>query len=243
MGSSLPSLPAPNGKPKLLDQVRNEIRVRHMARSTEKVYVSWIRRFILYHGKRHPGEMGKNEVTAFLTHLAVAGNVSASTQNQAFSALLFLYREVLKQEFGWLNDVVRANRPGRIPVVLTHHEAVSVLSLLDGVNWLIAACDRAEVSERHISLGLAVRVSSSTAVARSTERCGAAASYRSHEFWACGEAGGTQSRDQQTCHGPRFAPFFRDSATGEGPRYPHGAGTAGAPRRPDDADLHACAAK
>jgi integron integrase len=138
MSGNLQSLAVPGGKPRLLDRVRDEMRVRHMARSTEKVYVSWIRRFILFHGKRHPGEMGKDEVSAFLTHLAVVGNVSASTQNQALSALLFLYREVLKEDFGWLNDVVRANRPGRIPVVLTHNEAVSVLSLLDGTHWLIA---------------------------------------------------------------------------------------------------------
>jgi integron integrase len=138
MGSNLQSPATLNGKPKLLDRVRNEIRVRHMARSTEKAYVNWIRRFILFHGKRHPAEMGKDEVTAFLTHLAVVGDVTASTQNQAFSALLFLYREVLKEEFGWLNDVVRANREGHVPVVLTHNEAVSALSLLDGTNWLIA---------------------------------------------------------------------------------------------------------
>jgi site-specific recombinase XerD len=93
MSGNLQSLAVPGGKPRLLDRVRDEIRVRHMARSTEKVYVSWIRRFILFHGKRHPGEMGKDEVSAFLTHLAVVGNVSASTQNQALSALLFLYRD------------------------------------------------------------------------------------------------------------------------------------------------------
>src|SRR3990172_1270797 len=92
----------PSGKPKLLDQVRHEIRVRHMALSTERLYVNWIRRFILFHYKRHPAEMGKAEVSTFLTHLAVDGKVSSSTRNQALSALLFLYRKVLQQEFGWL---------------------------------------------------------------------------------------------------------------------------------------------
>jgi integron integrase len=126
-----------SSKPRLLDRVRNEIRVRHMARSTEKLYVNWIRRFILFHNKRHPSDMGKAEVSAFLTHLAVDGHVSSSTQNQALSALLFLYREVLEQEFGWLEDVVRAKPLGRVPVVLTHTEACAVLALLDGLNWLI----------------------------------------------------------------------------------------------------------
>lgn len=125
------------GKPKLLDQVRNAVRVRHMALSTEKTYVNWIRRYILFHHKRHPLEMGKMEVSAFLTHLAVDGRVTSSTQNQALAALLFLYRVVLEKDFGWLEDVVRAKKPRRIPVVLTHEEARAVLANLDGVNWLI----------------------------------------------------------------------------------------------------------
>ena len=93
-----------------------------MARSTEDTYVYWIRRFILFHRKRHPLEMGKKEVEVFLTHLAVDQDVSASTQNQAFSALLFLYRKVLECDFGWLNNVVRVKRPKRVPVVFTHAE-------------------------------------------------------------------------------------------------------------------------
>ncbi len=101
---SAPSVPRP---PKLLDQLRSALRVRHLSRSTEKAYVQWVRRFILFHNKRHPVEMGKREVEEFLTHLAVQREVSASTQNQALSALLFLYREVLQREFGWLTDVVR----------------------------------------------------------------------------------------------------------------------------------------
>lgn len=125
------------GKPKLLDRVRGAMRVRHMALSTEKVYVHWIRRYILFHHKRHPLEMGKGEVSAFLTDLAVNGRVAESTQNQALAALLFLYRVVLEREFGWLDDVVRAKRPGRVPVVFTHDEARAVLVNLNGVFWLI----------------------------------------------------------------------------------------------------------
>lgn len=101
------------GQPKLLDRVRERCRVRHLSFSTEHAYTNWIRRFILYHNKRHPIEMGAPEVSAFLTHLAVDGHVAASTQNQALSALLFLYREVLQKDFGWLKDVVRAKKPKR----------------------------------------------------------------------------------------------------------------------------------
>ena len=91
-------------KPRLLDQVREAMRVRHMALSTEHAYVNWIRRFILFHDKRHPSEMAKAEVSQFLTHLAVEGKVASSTQNQALASLLFLYRIVLEQEFGWQQE-------------------------------------------------------------------------------------------------------------------------------------------
>jgi len=119
------------GKRRLLDQVRDAMRVRHRALSTEKAYVYWIRKFILFHDKRHPREMGKEEVETFLTHLAVEAKVSASTQNQALASLLFLYREVLEQDFGWLKNVIRASGPKHIPVVLTHAEAVAVLANLN----------------------------------------------------------------------------------------------------------------
>jgi integron integrase len=108
-----------------------------MALKTEHAYVGWIRRFILFHGKRHPLEMGEKEVTEFLTHLAVAGHVAASTQNQALSALLFLYRKVLEREFGWLDNVVRAKKPKRLPVVFSPEEAIAVLGQLQGVRWLM----------------------------------------------------------------------------------------------------------
>ncbi|MDP1651520.1 MAG: integron integrase [Rhodocyclaceae bacterium] len=124
--------------PKLLDRVRDKIRLKHYSIRTEQAYVQWVRRFILHHGKRHPAEMGAAEVEAFLTHLAVAGNVAASTQNQARSALLFLYKEVLGTELPWLDNVEQARKPKRLPVVLTADEARGLLAQLAGVHWLVA---------------------------------------------------------------------------------------------------------
>jgi integrase len=124
--------------PRLLDRVREAIRARYYSRRTEKAYVHWIKRYIFFHGKRHPVEMSAAEVTAFLTALAVHENVAASTQNQALSALLFLYREVLGIELPWLDDVVRARRPQHLPVVLTREEVRAVLQRLDGVSRLMA---------------------------------------------------------------------------------------------------------
>lgn len=126
----------PAARPKLLTRVREAIRLRHMSPKTEKAYVHWIRQYILFHGKRHPDDMAEEEVTAFLTHLAVRRKVSASTQNQALSALLFLYRNVLDRELGNL-DAVRAKRPRRIPVVLTRDEVRQVLEHLQGTARLV----------------------------------------------------------------------------------------------------------
>src|SRR3954471_7142125 len=123
-------------EPKLLDRVRDALRVRHMSLRTEKAYLHWIRRYILFHGKRHPQEMGEAEINAFLTHLAVEGQVSASTQTQALCALLFLYRTVLEKEVGELEGLVRAKRRRKLPVVLTVEEVKSVLSRLQGVDRL-----------------------------------------------------------------------------------------------------------
>src|SRR5262245_49567036 len=109
-------------KPRLLDRVREAIRARHYSPRTEKTYVAWIRRYILFHGKRHPAEMGAREITEFLCTLALKDKVAASTQNQALSALLFLYRAVLAQDVPWLDDLVRAKRRERLPVVLTRDE-------------------------------------------------------------------------------------------------------------------------
>ena len=124
--------------PRLLDQVRGKIRLKHYSIRTEQAYVDWIKRFVLHFDKRHPSEMGAREVEAFLTHLAVQGRVAASTQNQAKSALLFLYREVLERDLPWLEDVERAKAPKRLPVVLTQDEAQTVLSRLKGTHWLVA---------------------------------------------------------------------------------------------------------
>jgi len=128
----------PSQAPRLLDQVRAKIRLKHYSIRTEQAYVDWIRRFILHFGKRHPQEMGADEVEAFLTHLAVEGNVAASTQNQAKSALLFLYREVLQDELPWLGKVEQAKTPKRLPVVLTRDEVAALLVRLTGTHWLIA---------------------------------------------------------------------------------------------------------
>jgi integron integrase len=124
--------------PRLLDRVRATLRARHCSLRTEKAYVAWIRRFILFHGKRHPAEMGAGEITRFLSALAIERNVAASTQNQALSALLFLYREVLEQDLPWLDDIVRAKRPARVPVVLSRGEVHAVLDALDGPVRLLA---------------------------------------------------------------------------------------------------------
>src|SRR6266404_3262111 len=148
--------PVPTGKPKLLDQVRETIRRKHYSIRTEEAYVDWInrvreshesnserctvshgvKRYIFFHQKRHPVEMGALEMEQFLNHLAVQKNVAASTQNQALSALVFLYREVLKQEFEWMNNLERAKKPERLPVVLTENEVRHVLAHLDGRSWL-----------------------------------------------------------------------------------------------------------
>jgi integron integrase len=117
---------------------REKIRARHLALRTEQAYLQWMRRYVKFHGRRHPREMGATEVEAFLTHLAVDAKVSASTQNQALQALLFLYRQVLDVELPWLENVIRASRPRRLPVVLSTTEVRSVLAQLDGTCWLIA---------------------------------------------------------------------------------------------------------
>lgn len=132
-------MPIPANPPKLLDQVQAVLRTKHYSIRTERVYLDWIKRYILFHHKTHPAQMGAAEVEAFLSHLAVAGKVAASTQNQAKSALLFLYREVLALELPWLENVTRAKTPQRLPVVLTVSEVKSVLNRLDGALWLMAS--------------------------------------------------------------------------------------------------------
>jgi len=126
------------GKPKLLDQLRMAIRALHYSLKTEEAYAHWVRRYILFHGKRHPAEMGEAEVNQFLTDLAVTQRVAASTQNQALAALLFLYEKVLRRPLDRLEGVVRAKRPKRLPIVLTRDEVRAILARLDGTYRLIA---------------------------------------------------------------------------------------------------------
>lgn len=128
-----------DGKPRLLDQMRERIRLKHYSIRTEHVYCEWAKRFIRFHQYRHPQDMGAGEVEAFLTELAVKRNVSASTQNQALAALLFLYKEVLALDLPWLADVVRAKKPQRLPVVLSIEEVHRILAGLDGELWLVCS--------------------------------------------------------------------------------------------------------
>lgn len=125
--------------PKLLDQVRARLRTKHYSLRTEQSYCDWIRRYILFHGKRHPMEMGAAEVESFLSHLAVERTVASSTQNQAKSALLFLYREVLNSDLPWLDNITKAKTPQRLPVVLTRDEVTRLLTRLEGTHWLMAS--------------------------------------------------------------------------------------------------------
>jgi integron integrase len=129
----------PPGAPRLLDRVRERLRLLHRSPRTEQAYAQWIRRFILFHGKRHPAELGREEVLAFLTSLAVESRVAASTQNQALNALVFLYREVLSLELGDLTGMARARTARNLPVVLTRSEVRVLLAQLRGVEWLVAA--------------------------------------------------------------------------------------------------------
>jgi integron integrase len=125
--------------PRLLDQLRHQIRLRHYSYRTEQAYVGWTKRFIRFHNLKHPAQMGGPEVESYLSHLASDRNVAAATQSQALSAVMFLYKTVLKTDLPWLENVVRATRPRRLPVVLTQAETRSVLGQLEGVYWLVAS--------------------------------------------------------------------------------------------------------
>jgi len=122
-------------QPKLLDRVRDRLRYKQYSLRTEQAYIHWIKRFIYFHGKRHPEQMNGPEVEAFLTHLATKEKVAAATQNQALSALLFLYKELIGKELPWLNGVVRPKRP----IVLTENEVRALLARLEGTRWLIVS--------------------------------------------------------------------------------------------------------
>ena len=136
--SDIPAALRPPRKGKLLDEVRAAIRRRHYSLRTEEAYTNWIRRFIVFHGKRHPETMGAPEIGEFLNDLAVRGQVAASTQNQAMSALLFLYRDVLQVELPWVDEFTAAKRPVRVPVVLTREEVERLLGEMEGTMKLVA---------------------------------------------------------------------------------------------------------
>jgi site-specific recombinase XerD len=157
---------AQRNKPKLLDQVRDVIRRKQYSVRTEQAYIDWIKRFIVYHNKRHPAEMAEEEVAQFLMYLARDLDVAPSTQNQALSALLFLYKEVLKHEIGWLEKVERAKKPPKLPVVLSRPEVKRIFGHLHGVPKLMAGllygsglclmeCVRLRVSDREGALATA----------------------------------------------------------------------------------------
>ncbi|HUQ08813.1 MAG TPA: integron integrase [Steroidobacteraceae bacterium] len=128
-----------SAKPRLLDRVREALRIRHYSYRTEQQYVGWIRRFIRFHDLRHPTLLGGGDVESFLSHLAIQRQVAAATQAQALAAILFLYKHVLKIDLPWLGEVVRATRPKRLPVVLSREEVRRVLGMLDGQHWLVAS--------------------------------------------------------------------------------------------------------
>ena len=134
-----PTLPSAAGRrPRLLDELRQQIRLRHYSYRTEEAYVGWVRRFIIFHGRRHPASMGAPELEAFLSYLATERNVASATQGQAMSAVMFLYKSVLKTDLPWLQNVVRSTRPRRLPVVLSQAEARAVIGHMQGVHWLVA---------------------------------------------------------------------------------------------------------
>ena len=122
---------------RLFERVREVMRLRHYSKRTEEAYLQWIKRFIYFHNKRHPRQMGAEEITAYLTYLAVQRQVSASTQNQALNAILFLYRKVLEMDLPWLNDIVRAKRTRHLPVVFSREEVKAILCQFEGTRWLM----------------------------------------------------------------------------------------------------------
>lgn len=124
---------------KLIVAIRERFRTEHYAYRTEETYIKWIKRFISFYNNKHPRDLGPEEVQEFLNHLAIVGRVSASSQNQALSAILFLYKKVLRIELPWMNEIVRARRPIRVPVVMTREEVGRVLECLNGVHWLMAS--------------------------------------------------------------------------------------------------------
>jgi hypothetical protein len=216
--------PATVPTPRLLDRVREAVRARHYSRRAEKAYIHWIKRYILFHDKGHPAEMGAAEVTAFLTSLTVHDKVAASTQNQGVNALRFLYREVPGVELPWLDEVVRAKRPRHLPVVLTRDEVRAVLQRLDGVPRLMAImlygaglrlleCCRLRVND--------VDFAANQILIR--------------------DGKGRKDRVHQTGQVSHLPSFVRHPLAGGESRHPDRPGTARPPGRQHNDDLYACA--
>ena len=149
--------PPPAGKPRLLDEVRRAIRLNHCSRRTEKTCVFWIRQFILQQGKRHPKDMGARELSDYLSWLATDRNVAAATQNQALSEMLFMYKQVLGIELPWMDDMVRAKRPVRLPTVLNEAEVRALLAQMRGGAWLMASLLYGAGLRQHECLQLRVK--------------------------------------------------------------------------------------
>jgi hypothetical protein len=236
-------------QPKLLDRLRAAVRLRHYSRRTENAYVMWVRRYILFHGKRHPAEMGAGEVNQFLSNLAVEESVAASTQNQALSALLFLYRHVLQQPLLWIDDVVRARRPERLPVVLTPEEVRAVLDCLKGTprrktcgqDSGVSGCrTRCTASTRMpIASGRgngSFRLGADGGMTGTGQKAGIISTVRGP---ASRSRRGAQRRNHQAGDLSHVPPFLCHASPGAGPGHPNGTRTARTPRRLDDDDLHA----
>jgi site-specific recombinase XerD len=219
----VPDFPPPDGlapdpkPPKLLERMRIHLRTRHYSIRTEQAYLDWARRFILYHNKRHPQEMGAREVEAFLSHLAVDRQVSASTQNQAKAAILYLYRQVLAVELPWLDEVVQAKRPRRLPVVLTPAEVRLLLMHMDGTMGLIA----------QLLYGAGMRLMEALRLR-----------VKDVEF-ARREIVIREGKGAQAGVTARAAPFVRHASAAIGLRHPHGARAARPRGCEHDDDLHA----
>ncbi len=210
-GEEQVAVKSPALRPRLLDQVRDVVRRRHYSLRTEQAYIHWIKRFILFHGKRHPRQIGAREVEAFLTHLAVVQKVSASTQNQALNALVFLYHHVLLQELGTIENVERAKRPVRLPVVLTVEEVRAVLA-------------GAQIPPCRPRMGMAVCLSGIETVDRSDERNRAEASYRPDGVAAGSQTGGSDRGFGKACKLPHPTPFLRNAPVAGRLRYTNGTG-------------------
>ncbi len=245
--------------PKLLDRVREANRLRHGSRSTEKSYLGWIRRYIVFHGKRHPAEMGAPEVAHFLSSLAVEGRVAASTQNQARSALLFLYRHVLHQDLPWLHDVVRARQSKHLAVVLTRDEVRAVISKRDGAPRLMATllygsglrlleCARLRVQDVDFAMNQIVvrdgkgakdRVTVLPAVAKEPLTQHLRRVKRQHEADLAQGAGGSPRPPRQARDTAYLPALVRHTFARGRARHSHGPGAARTQRRQHDDDLYA----